>query len=194
MSDEKFEKLSAFMDGETELTRSELDELSSSEELKACWSRYHVIRETMTQRVNMQVTDDWYDKLNAQLENEPVVLAPANIKSSPGQKVFKQVAGFAVAATVAAIAIVSLQNNQIDPTNSSPELAQVEPAVTVTQPNQAIARVSTNNKRLSKEEASKLIGYIVNHTEYSVAGKMQGMLPYMRIVSETPAVRVPNER
>ncbi len=197
MSNEKFEKLSAFMDGEIELSQSELQRLASDDELKSCWTRYHVIRETMTQRINLAVTDDWYDKLHAQLDQEPTVLAPANVVSPPGRKVFKQVAGFAVAATVAAIAIVSLQNNQIDPVTKSPELAQVNPPAINVVPNQAIARVSAtvNDKsRLSKEATSKLNGYIVNHYEYSVAGKLQGMLPYMRIVSETPAVRIPNER
>jgi hypothetical protein len=35
-----------------------------------------------------------------------------------------------------------------------------------------------------------LSGYLVNHNEYSVSGQMQGVLPYMRIVSETPGKRV----
>jgi hypothetical protein len=37
---------------------------------------------------------------------------------------------------------------------------------------------------------SKLSSYLVNHNEYSVTAKMQGMLPYMRIVSVTPSERI----
>ena len=41
--------------------------------------------------------------------------------------------------------------------------------------------------RISNQATSaKLNSYLVNHNEYSISAKMQGMLPYMRIVGVTP--------
>ena len=48
----------------------------------------------------------------------------------------------------------------------------------------------TDNSRLDSAVESKLSGYLVHHNEYSVTAKMQGALPYMRIVSVTPGKRI----
>ena len=196
MNENKYENLSAFVDGETELDQSELKQLATDEELKSRWSRYHLIREAMTQQTHIPVADDWMATLHDKLDAEPTVLAPTMNKPSRLQKVYKQVAGLAVAATVAAVAIVTLQNGQIIP-EQSVTLAKVAPITTAKQTNafsNVSARTGTTQRKLDREATSKLSSYIVNHYEYSMSNKLQGMIPYMRIVSETPAVEVTSER
>ncbi|MDH5571833.1 MAG: sigma-E factor negative regulatory protein [Gammaproteobacteria bacterium] len=52
------------------------------------------------------------------------------------------------------------------------------------------SNVSLQNLMANQATSAKLNSYLVNHNEYAVSTKMQGMLPYMRIVGVTPNERI----
>lgn len=183
MNESDGNKYSAFMDGEAELDVNSLKELTNNPELKQQWHRYHLMRDVMHQQYVGKVEHSWYESLLAKLEQEPVVFSPRR-KHLVKYRIFKQVAGFAVAATVAIVAIFIVRQSDVEQQPGALKIASV--------PTQTLIRPVT--LRVSKAVESKLNGYLVNHYEYSMTGKIQGVLPYMRIVSVTPTLRVVNEK
>jgi len=178
------EKISSFIDNEQNLDNSLLDSLLNDKEAKAKWSRYNLVSDILNDRNRHKVDATWFAELSDKIENEPTILAP-RINRTFTQKVVKQVTGFAVAATVATVAILSVQQSQIAQTTSATQVAQFSSAANGIQPVVL---------RLNKAAESKLNGYLVNHYEYSISGKMQGLMPYMRMVSVTPAERIMHEK
>lgn len=182
MSDKLDERLSALMDGEIDDTV--LSRLQQDEELKSRWMRYHIIRDVLSGHSAEIPSMNLAVRVSRALEDEPTVLAPV-ARSSRIQHLMKQAAGFAIAATVATVAIVSIQttsvtDNQINPT----------PLASASADNDVRVVTSKQKQRLDTAVESKLSSYIVNHNEYSVTARMQGVLPYTRIVSVTPSERV----
>ena len=116
------EKLSAFMDGETD-TAEIMEAILNDEELKAKWQRYHVIRSGLRKEATVAPEMDITAAVAAALDSEPTVMAPkrSGWKSLPliGNVVpfAKQSGQFAVAASVAVAVILGVQQmNQPEPT------------------------------------------------------------------------------
>lgn len=186
MSEQKYEKLSAIIDGEVEIDDKLLQELHSDADLRSQWQRYHLIRDALDNHLSDTGVADISDRVMAALKDEPTVLAPPHKRIS--QKIIKQVAGLAVAASVATIAVISVQTTQVaDKEGSGATIARIE------QPHidqSAIAQARLRNQAVQ----SKLSGYLVNHNEYSVSARMQGMMPYMRIVGDADNQRIRNDK
>ena len=115
------EKLSAFMDGETN-SADIMDAIFNDEELKTKWKRYHVIRSGLRKEATVAPQLDITAAVAAALESEPTVMAPkrSGWKSLPlvGSVVpfAKQGGQFAVAASVAVAVILGVQQmNQPEP-------------------------------------------------------------------------------
>ena len=101
MNDQNKERLSAFMDDEIDLDNDVLQQLKNSDEAKAVWARYHLIRDAMTQHLGEQVKVDLVDRVSSALIDEPVVLAPRR-QPKKLAKVLKPVSGMAIAASIGA--------------------------------------------------------------------------------------------
>ncbi len=195
MNDKLNEELSAFMDDEAPEAQRLAERLSRDPELQARWSRYHLIRDAMTEHLTYAEIDI-AARVSQALENEPTVLAPRRWHLPPrARKVARQVAGLAIAATVSAVTVMTVQQQRVE--NSAPAVAQVSTGstrVASASPGRPVARVVEfvpENRPLKPEVRSKLSNYLVNHNEYSVTSNMQGMLPYMRIVSAHPGEPAP---
>jgi len=188
MNDKLNEELSAFMDDEAPEARRLAERLSRDPELQARWSRYHLIRDAMTEHLTY-AEFDIAARVSQALENEPTVLAPRRWHLPPrARKVARQVAGLAIAATVSAVTVMTVQQQRVE--HSAPaavaQAASGSARVATATPGRPPARVVQfvpENRPLKPEVRSKLSNYLVNHNEYSVTSNMQGMLPYMRIVS-----------
>ena len=182
MSDKLDERLSALMDGE--IDENVLSRLQQDEELKSRWMRYHIIRDVLSGHSAEIPSTNFAARVTQALQDEPTVLAPVK-RGSRTQHLMKQAAGFAIAATVATVAIVSIQTTSVTDN-------QINPAALASAPvSNDIRQVTSKHKqRLDTAVESKLSSFIVNHNEYSLTAKMQGMLPYTRIVSVTPSERV----
>ncbi len=184
MNDKLHEELSAFMDDEVPDPRRLAERLSGDPDLQARWSRYHLIRDAMTEHLTY-AEFDIAARVSAALENEPTVLAPRRWHLPPrARRVARQVAGLAIAATVSAVTVITVQQ-QRGAQEPAPAVAQVagNARLAVRTPPARVVQFVPENDQLNPAVRSKLSKYLVNHNEYSVTSNMQGVLPYMRIVS-----------
>lgn len=187
MKDEIREQLSALIDDElTDLERPLLlGRLQRDDELRACMGRYQligdVIRGGVTQASGLGIAARVQEAL-AQDHLGQASLHDDVQQASAGRSYWKPVAGFAIAASVALVAVFSIQNlqqtkqeaQQVAATEITPQAAPV-PVVQVTTSDEQWNRIEPRvEKRLS--------GYLVNHSEFAASHGMQGLTPYVRIV------------
>ncbi len=182
--DKTNEKISSLLDDEQTVDSTLINSLLNSKETKAKWARYNLVSDVLNDRYQHKVDKAWFVELSDKLDDEPTILAP-RVNRTFTQKLVKQVTGFAVAATVAMVAILSLQQTQVSEIDSGAKIAQLP---------LASSDIKPVSLRLNKAAESKLNGYLVNHYEHSITGQMQGLMPYMRMVSVTPAERIVHEK
>lgn len=185
------EQLSTLVDDELANQDAVLQQLAADPELKARWSRYHLIRDVVSGHIpEKQPFGDIASRVSQALEQEPAILAPVHKRKHTPKIPFivKQIGGLAIAATVSAVAVITVQQTQEETANAPTQIATAQPQ-SQSQPSAQIRYVS-DTSGLDTAVQSKLSGYLVNHNEYSVSANMQGVLPYMRIVSETPGKKV----
>ncbi len=180
MKNDDKEWLSALADGELQgdaLQRG-LDALRKDPELQASWYSYHLIRDSVSSNLNDEVAPLLHQRISAALEDEPTILAPQTRRRTW----VKQAAGLAIAASVAGIAVIGVQQmNTVDAGPAVQSLAQQQEYIRM-EPTQVAA---AKEKETSNNEA--LDRYLVNHNEYSANSGIQGVLPYVRIVGHKAA-------
>jgi len=208
MTDKIQEQISALVDDEihdTEL-KTVIAELTGNRASAECWQRYNLISDALRNNLPDAVEPDLASRVQIALENEPTVLAPRRmqipVKVLPA---LKQVGGMAVAASVAVVMVVSLQEGQQNDAGAGQQMVQQQnstspsaaPATLVAdvkqpavQPQQPVA-VSSRPVLVADVERSQPVSvspqafdprfesYLINHSEYAVT---TGMLPYTRVV------------
>lgn len=185
LSEQRCLQLSGFMDGDLPAP-AELDALLHDGEARATWGRYHVIRDAMQNELPAQY-GDLSSRISLALADEPTVLAPRPRPVSGWQKAV----GFAVAASVFAVAIVSFQSFQ-PADNAGATVAEQAPAAVVAAPVSQVADAPV----LVDDERARLEDMLINHTEAVSANGLNVMLPYARVVSdriEIPVEELPTE-
>ena len=191
------ERLSAFVDGEIRGPARDrvVDALYEGPELRRTWSRYHLIGDAVRGTGLVPGADDIADRVSAALADERIV----RLEPRPRRRALRPLSGLAIAATIAGIAILGV--NQLDDGGArSRQLAGVstpEPAVKGSVP----AAAESTAWRVASTEATpadsgtarlqwsgvaphaqeRLNVYLANHNEYAGVG-MSGVLPYVRIV------------
>jgi sigma-E factor negative regulatory protein RseA len=108
---EKQEALSALVDGEP--SKLALTDIYSDESLQQKWHAYHIIGDGIRGEGLGSVDVGLFDRIADAIEDEPTVLAPLSKRKTIKQNVislFKQSSQFAVAASVAAVMILGVQN------------------------------------------------------------------------------------
>jgi negative regulator of sigma E activity len=172
MTDRVKEQLSACLDGE--LPEGELDlllkQVGRDPELRASLGRYALIGETLRAQGSVAAPADFSRRVAAAIAAEPPLEAAAQpIAARRPVQWLRPAAGFAIAAGVAAVAILSLQQ----PTPSSdPQLIaeSVNPPAVVAEPSAsdpASYIVPANTSANSYVPAARLTNYVVAHSEYS---------------------------
>ena len=122
------------------------------------------------------------------ISEEPTVLAPGNIINHP---YLKPVVGFAIAASVAVMAILGLQQQNGPENSSQPQTVAQQPQQV---PNPASrqykfpSRLASTNSQPQEYRPhmaeSRINSYMVNYNEYRTTHNgMHGMLPYVRIIT-----------
>lgn len=180
------ERFSALIDGEEIQADDVFSRIQQDDELRRRWQRYHLMSDAMKGYLDGHSFLDISSRVSQAIENEPTVFAPKRSTPSRIQHWYKQAAGFAVAATVATVAVVTVQQGQLA-NNEKVQTVAIETPVT------DVKFAAVNDQvqpRLDSAVESRLSGYLVQHNEYSVTAKMQGALPYMRIVGVTPGKRI----
>lgn len=172
MTDAVNEQLSACLDGE--LPAAELDlllkRLKRNPELREAIGRYTVIGEALRHVQPMVASRSFADSVMAAVEQEPALARPAARISPALARRLRPIAGIGVAATVAALAVFSVQRTGIPPAT----VAVNEPVAVAPGGAAAQARnddtsyiVPTTTSQAAFVPATRLTNYVVAHSEYS---------------------------
>ncbi|MEW8507046.1 MAG: sigma-E factor negative regulatory protein [Candidatus Thiodiazotropha sp.] len=190
MTEQEFERLSALVDDEIsehEIS-GEINKLKNSPERLDVWSRYHLIGDAMRNELGKIHDTGIARSISQQLENEPVVLAPAALKRRiPIRK--RTLTGVAVAASLTAVAVV-MAPQMINP-GSSEAPNQLVSSAPLEQGERLqesrivyVAEDGTRWKLLKKPKVeSRLNAYLLNHQDLSSSSNIKGIMPYATFVS-----------
>ena len=200
MNEQKREQLSALVDDElTQEASSVIESLLEDDEAKETWARYHLIGDSLRGHLPGQI-GDISGNVSQAIASEPTILAPArksaNRKSS---NLMKPVMGFAIAASVAAVAIFNVQQaNQISETGQIPETGQpviAQSSIATDQPSftTSIATPQLVNQETGQAQIYQAVNidyrmnrYLVNYNEYRANKGVSGMPHHMRMVANEP--------
>lgn len=173
------ELLSAMVDDEARPGEQEraFARLRTEADLKAVWSRYHLIGDVIHGNSGEYLQVDISTRVMAQLADEPTLLAPR-----PGRSWVKPLAGLAVAASVTGVAIMMVQESDTPHGVNPPPVATVERSdfIRITPPATPVSAVAS---RSSKRDP-RLDPYLVNHNEYAAVANKPGGLPYIVLVGQ----------
>ena len=180
MTDAVNEQLSACLDGE--LPPAELDlllkRLERDPELRQALGRYSALGEALRQARPAIASRSFADKVMAAVDQEPAV-ARRRVRIPPVLlRSLRPVAGIGVAATVAAVAIFSVQRAGVAPGPVAANQPAVAPTAIVAQTDDDAASyiVPTNTTQSAFVPATRLTNYVVAHSEYSSPLARRSML------------------
>ncbi len=116
MSEQIREQVSAFLDGELPISETELflKRLTRDGELRESFARFALIGEALRGEGSAILSKGFASRVNHAIDGEPAA-APAPAQSAPERRWWLPIAGVSVAASVATVAIVALQQRAISP-------------------------------------------------------------------------------
>lgn len=175
MNDKNAELISGLMDGELDERTADqvIAHLENDGQSRQRWMNYHFISDVMKGHTPARVASGFAGRVSAAIVDEPAILAPRR-KAVPA--FIKHASGFAVAATVAIVAVLAVQpDSTVD--NGVQQVAVIAPTVDA-----EWIRVNGVNWNVAQPAVeSKLNAYLVNHNGYTSG--VRGILPYAPIVS-----------
>ena len=178
MSDTINEQVSAFVDGELPDAERELLQrrLASDDELQGTWQRYHLIRDAMREDLPEFITRT-ADTAYIQDDELLSVSKPAPVSTL--QRFAKPAAGFAIAASVAMLAVVGvLYNNDSLSPPSTAQIADTQPSKL---PDNFVIVPRSGWQSAKPAVVSHLNGYLVDHSSYAGFGTSRSIIPYSRV-------------
>lgn len=191
MNEKKLEALSALMDGECfDSDTGSLEGWSRDEGLRAAWGRYHIISDCLRGTLPRHMDPALANRIAVALRTEPAILAPDVVTPHPW---LKPLAGMAIAAAVATLAVVGIQISRTEtPANSlGQQVASRLPAASGGgsggQINLAAGNGATRPLRPAQSmnrADSRLNRYLINYNEQRSNDAVQGMPPYVRVIVE----------
>ena len=171
---QKFENLSALIDGENEASSSSSSQrreaVKTDTDLQLKWKSYHLIRDGLRQEVPEIINFDIADKVAQALESEPAILAPKKTwRDIPlvGNVVpfVKQGGQMAIAASVAVAMIIGVQQlNQQDveqPFNAAPHIRGIQGGLSPVSLDQTRAIPNSNGV----EQKRRINAYMSDHNQ-----------------------------
>ncbi|MFN2308771.1 MAG: sigma-E factor negative regulatory protein [Gammaproteobacteria bacterium] len=179
ISEQIREQLSALVDDELPVAEQRLllERLAREPALRAQWTRYQLIRDSLHQSLPPFTDPGFAERVMAAVEAQPTHQAS---RPPSWARALRPAAGLAVAATVAVIAVLAVQPSTVAPPGA-PGASGVQVAVSPAPP-ERYARLAPVPAAQSAQSAERLNEYLVNHSEYAASGGMPGMLPHVRIV------------
>jgi sigma-E factor negative regulatory protein RseA len=202
MSEQIREQVSAFLDGELPDTETELllKRLTRDGVLRESFGRYALIGEAIRGASRGPLTKGFAGRVNLAIDGEAIP-ANAHIAETRPPRWWRPFAGAAVAAGVAAIAVVALQQRAVAPT--------LLPAIPLTAQNSASARsavVAQSGAAPAPREAisytvpamapavpaaiapARLTNYVFAHSRYSSGLDLRGVVADLLIEAEEQPV------
>jgi sigma-E factor negative regulatory protein RseA len=170
------EKLSALLDGELEPIELEqtVKQTVAEPQMRGAWGRYYLIRDVMRQQLDSLAAPGLVDAVSSRLVSEPSILVPRR-RSALRAKAVQMVAGLAVAASVAAVAIVGVR--WYSPDEEAPQLVAQS-----VQEADYVRGGATRWQAVSTDVEHDLNMYLVQHSEFTPTSSMNGVMSYVRFV------------
>jgi sigma-E factor negative regulatory protein RseA len=165
MKENLHQQLSALVDNELENTEQALLVRRLGEDSALCerLARYQVISDALQNHLPPHVDVDFHKSIQAALQGEAVVHG-----ASPRfAGLLGPLTGLAVAASVAVVAVLTLQSIRDEPA-STPAMASAP-----------VSKDYLQAELKAPSDSQNLDAYLVNHNEFAVN---RGMLPYVRLV------------
>ena len=179
------QQISEMMDGE--LDKDTINMLIKDKNIKNFWHRYHLISDVIHQRFPIHSQTQLSKNISESISNQPTVLSPVKNTSLPTY--IRPIAGLAVAASVAVVAILGIQQFQSGGAETINQTAQVEIVqnrptnmefgVPVILPDVTSARPV----QMQLQSDLRISRYILNHNEYQSNMRVQGVTPHIRLVT-----------
>jgi sigma-E factor negative regulatory protein RseA len=197
MSEQIREQVSAFLDGELPDSETELllKRLTRDGELRESFGRYTLIGESIRGTSRGLLTRGFAGRVNKAIDGEPVV-AVGQARESRAPRWWRPFAGAAVAAGVAAVAVVALQQRAVAPTlragpAAAPMTAQNMTAAqapagvpqTPREPNSYTVPPTSPGAPVGMPQA-RLTNYVLAHSRYSSGLDLRGVLADLLIEAD----------
>ena len=208
MSEQIREQISAFLDGELPDNETELllKRMTRDAELRECFGRYALVAEVVRDPKCRPLFRDFAQRVNCLIDGEPGAGQPGiDVKSTASTRArnwWRPIAGAAVAAGVAAIAVVALERRaELTPSAAAPGLAAINAAsapvfaansggaqTVAAQRKEAVsytvpAAVIVENAAILP--AARLTNYVFAHSKYSSALGQRNVLS--GLIAEQPS-------
>ena len=176
MKDKLNEQISALVDDELDASEQALllRQLSRDESLRGQFARYQLISDALKDGLPDRVDPEFHLRVQAALQDEAPHHAPAVTRQL--MRLYKPVTGLAIAASIAVVAVLSLQSVRQTSPDATPVVASA-PA-----PADYIRADGQSPVARSASSTHDLDAYLVNHNEFAAKRGMRGSLPYMHIV------------
>ena len=185
MTDKLNEQVSALLDNE--LSDSEiasvLTELNHEHGLRQKWDRYHLIGDVMRgEPVQLRATEI-SDRVRHLVDSEPAIISKPKRGGMSSRKSFwtKPLAGAALAASVATVAVISAPGFLGLDEPARPQLTATNISTTTPVNRQNISGTRWKNLTEPSHE-TRLNGYLVDHSEHASPGTGIGVMPYATFV------------
>jgi sigma-E factor negative regulatory protein RseA len=176
MKDRIHEQLSALVDDELPEAEQALliRQLSADTDLQLVLSRYQLASDFLHGTLPRKADFGFHKRVHDALQGEAAIHAAPRVAA----RWHRPLAGMAIAASVAVVAVVSLQHTQQKGPGDTQAVAAA-PAI-----DNYIRAGNAPAPAVPAANARGLDVYLVNHNEYAVNRSMQGMLPYVRIIGQ----------
>jgi sigma-E factor negative regulatory protein RseA len=198
MSEQIREQVSAFLDGELPNSETELllKRLTRDGELRESFGRYALIGEAIRGTTRGLLTKGFAGRVNLAIDGE---LLPVNgpVSQARGLRWWRPIAGAAVAAGVAAVAVVALQQRAVAPTlrtgtqltarvAAPAQSAAMAVGGAVPAPREAISYTvpTTSPAPPSAMPPARLTNYVFAHSRYSSGLDLRGVIADLLIEAE----------
>jgi sigma-E factor negative regulatory protein RseA len=212
MSEQIREQVSAFLDGELPNSETELllKRLTRDAELRESFGRYALIGEALRGASPGVLSRGFASRVNLAIDGEPV---PAGVQAQGAStpRWWRPLAGVSVAAGVAAVAIIALQQRA-----TAPNIAQLPPAAIVkvapgmpvadTRPAPSAAALTAQNHEAlsytvpfastdapSAIAPARLTNYVFAHSKYSSGLGQRSVLADLLIEDDASGAAAPRE-
>ena len=185
MSEQLKESLSAAMDGEAgefELKRV-LNELSSNEELRGSWERYHLVRSLLRRELGSGAPADLPERLWARIEaDESFEQVPdGSLEGHSRRRWLGPVTGVAVAAAVAFTVVMGVS---LSPSSSRDDAALVQSTETpVLEDLRLVSDGPSFNAYPSKLDMLRAQSYMLHHAQHAALNEQGSVLPFAKVAA-----------
>lgn len=163
------ERLSAWMD-DPQADASTLELLLTDSQLQQQYSRYRLVGDSLRGELQGPLQIDLSSRVMAALADEPTILAPQGLKASLWQRrlqpVLRQAGQLAVAASVAALVVVGVQQFNRQPQDLSSPILETRPFGGSAAPvSMSLPLSPSEQAQQAAEQRRRLQAYLKDHQQ-----------------------------